>query len=138
MLLFITSFWHSIICFCTRFNTSHVTLYRYWERKDTRLKTVSIHHMLLFISDRAEHERSQGSFNTSHVTLYRRTAGSSVRGSSSFNTSHVTLYPRGQQDSERLRSFNTSHVTLYLDEISKVSATSEFQYITCYSLSLVL
>ena len=58
--------------------------------------------------------------------------------SSCFNTSHVTLYPQGAQlVSEFANSFNTSHVTLYPGRNRQNVSFSWFQYITCYSLSLL-
>ena len=97
-----------------RFNTSHVTLYH--ERKVftyTR-KSVSIHHMLLFIKVVIYNGRSNGSFNTSHVTLYQSLRKYILKLVKSFNTSHVTLYPvRKSFIRSPIVSFNTSHVTLY-------------------------
>ena len=76
----------------TRFNTSHVTLYR------IRLWAGSIR---------------QFSFNTSHVTLYRISSLSSAR--TIFVSIHLMLLfidiPSKLRDD--LTGFNTSHVTLY-------------------------
>ena len=56
----------------------------------------------------------------------------------SFNTSHVTLYRRGYDMSYMSkRSFNTSHVTLYQRRDTTEQLESAFQYITCYSLSVI-
>ena len=98
-----------------RFNTSHVTLYH--ERKVftyTR-KSVSIHHMLLFIKVVIYNGRSNGSFNISHVTRYQSLRKYILKLVNSVNTSHVTLYPvRKSFIRSPIVSFNTSHVTLYL------------------------
>ena len=77
---------------------------------------VSIHLMLLFISTRLEVKTTGQSFNTSHVTLYPVVSGFRYEPVFRFNTSHVTLY----------------HI---LDD--DTNYPNVFQYISCYSLSLV-
>ena len=74
-------------------------------------------------------------FNTSHVTLYPDGRRSSWSRTSCFNTSHVTLYRLVPAASPPASSFNTSHVTLYLGLASQRLEQSQFQYISCYSLS---
>ena len=55
-----------------------------------------------------------------------------------FNTSHVTLYHINFRSiNEYLKSFNTSHVTLYLYGIPIDRTKDMFQYISCYSLSIL-
>ena len=53
---------------------------------------VSIHHMLLFITWGDKGNTEGKCFNTSHVTLYRLTILNMVNMYGCFNTSHVTLY----------------------------------------------
>ena len=99
-----------------RFNTSHVTLYR-WPMTNS------------FSSFRR--------FNTSHVTLYHAGRTDEYFWLCGFNTSHVTLY-RGMvfYSSIRIARFNTSHVTLYQIDVFFAVGRITFQYITCYSLSV--
>ena len=60
----------------------------------------------------------------------------SLRSVDGFNTSHVTLYRHIIHDITNIRTgFNTSHVTLYLNGQPHIFCFSEFQYISCYSLS---
>ena len=55
-----------------------------------------------------------------------------------FNTSHVTLYPLSVKALKTLsKCFNTSHVTLYPKCHQSQKTYILFQYISCYSLSLV-
>ena len=55
-----------------------------------------------------------------------------------FNTSHVTLYLLQQHCLAILiAGFNTSHVTLYRDYESLQRIAERFQYISCYSLSIL-
>ena len=76
-----------------RFNTSHVTLYQSARNLVWSLMRVSIHLMLLFISDATvSRTRKHTRFNTSHVTLYLILPQLLICGNASFNTSHVTLY----------------------------------------------
>ena len=55
-----------------------------------------------------------------------------------FNTSHVTVYHKGTQlRKEQTKNFNTSHVTVYRRHTGNDHPVSEFQYISCYCLSVV-
>ena len=57
----------------------------------------------------------------------------------SFNTSHVTLYQICTISLRLLQlRFNTSHVTLYPDPPTRVTHNKKFQYISCYSLSILI
>ena len=100
----------------------------------------------------------QNCFNTSHVTLYLMHTYDAIAHmlfqyiscyslsdfmasvypyNSGFNTSHVTLYLlhfRLVQISDH--SFNTSHVTLYRFNRIWFDDEGQFQYISCYSLSV--
>ena len=76
-------------------------------------------------------------FNTSHITLYRKQSKSVRRQVTCFNTSHVTLYHSPGSGSTMLLGFNTSHVTLYRQSISLLHLYLKFQYISCYSLSII-
>ena len=127
-------------------------------RDGGNLLQVSIHHMLLFIKENTKGGIVYDSFNTSHVTLYPSTHTGTKRHRTRFNTSHVTLYPGTTQTKSltkwvsihhmllfininnncaiSCKSFNTSHVTLYRLGISDECPAKEFQYITCYSLSV--
>ena len=54
-----------------------------------------------------------------------------------FNTSHVTVYLRNNMCSRIKNSdFNTSHVTVYHEDLDGTIALYQFQYISCYCLSL--
>ena len=102
--------------------------------------------------------KASHSFNTSHVTLYLMHTYDAIAHmlfqyiscyslsdfmasvypyNSGFNTSHVTLYLlhfRLVQISDH--SFNTSHVTLYRFNRIWFDDEGQFQYISCYSLSV--
>ena len=118
MLLFITQSVFAVTTLLLCFNTSHVTLYP--EREDTALC----------------HKES---FNTSHVTLYLVPLLEGTATHTCFNTSHVTLYhSKKPKFPFSVNGFNTSHVTLYLALPGIICTVFTFQYITCYSLSLVL
>ena len=98
-------------------------------------------------------------FNTSHVTLYltnhlrlnsqktfqyiscyslSKNAKADTDTKLRFNTSHVTLYHIISQNNKgNFLGFNTSHVTLYPESATSIDQAKMFQYISCYSLSLV-
>ena len=119
----------------TRFNTSHVTLYRLMQNSyqatspfqyiscyslsGVRIGHIqdtmdfSIHLMLLFIEKELYPYLLFYGFNTSHVTLYQKIATEIAKRYKRFNTSHVTLYPS---------FFQFSQIDL------------SFEYISCYSL----
>ena len=142
------------------FNTSHVTLYLQQMVADADevtfqhiscyslsdqytvkpfSNTVSIHLMLLFILETVRDHPEYSRFNTSHVTLYHIHKDLNIGNLCCFNTSHVTLY--------RTPCFKVQHIILvsihlmllfiYGDGEFYVN-TIQFQYISCYSLSLVL
>ena len=153
---------HSLKKLLLCFNTSHVTLYPGHPFKCGWMGWVSIHLMLLFICLRnARFVHFSISFNTSHVTLYHGIRQCTIQKQSRFNTSHGTLYHIHKDlNIGNLCCFNTSHVTLYRTPCFKVQHiilvsihlmllfiygdgefyvnTIQFQYISCYSLSLVL
>ena len=120
----------------SRFNKSHVTLYRRDGGTWTWGWCVSIHLMLLFISQRQPDRRLQWCFNTSHVTLYRQRTGLWIIWNVSFNTSHVTLY---HIKTAKQNLWNSVSIHLMLLFIRNAQSWSEikqrFQYISCYSLS---
>ena len=98
----------------SRFNTSHVTLYRSIWCWFCRGRSVSIHLMLLFIQE--------GSYGMLGNTLFQYISCYSLslaQASANANTN----------------GFNTSHVTLYPNQFIKFSNANSFQYISCYSLS---
>ena len=120
------------------FNTSHVILYRYdltwgeltWEfqyiscyslsnmfpARNKLCNMVSIHLMLFFIEWLVTMPLDDWSFNTSHVILYRRNE-------------------RSEHDTE----YVSIHLMLFFIEKEKTIAydDSMFQYISCYSLSII-
>ena len=120
----------------SNFNTSHVTVYQRWNKRQDVFCFISIHLMLLFITMQADtgghhavfqyiscyclsnglvfRENLFRYFNTSHVTVYRVGCDMICSCFCHFNTSHVTVYPihvSGQCKSPC--HFNTSHVTVY-------------------------
>ena len=115
MLLFILFLLFGCIPVLTRFNTSHVTLYRRFSVWRANAKIVSIHHMLLFIVLVVQIILQWPEFQ--YITCY----------SLSLPVLRHPVRPAG---------FNTSHVTLYLSSDARHrKSLLEFQYITCYSLS---
>ena len=132
----LSTFWTYMNTLEQRFNTSHVTLYRRDVGTWTWGWCVSIHLMLLFISQRQPDRRLQWCFNTSHVTLYRQRTGLWIIWNVSFNTSHVTLY---HIKTAKQNLWNSVSIHLMLLFIRNAQSWSEikqrFQYISCYSLS---
>ena len=148
------------LSYTLRFNTSHVTLYLNGSYSDNSSNVVSIHLMLLFICMAYRLTGQKTCFNTSHVTLYQINTKSQDALLKCFNTSHVTLYQKRVRTCKKLVSvsihlmllfiqvdvlqpignqcFNTSHVTLYQLKEKTYYQLRKFQYISCYSLSLVL
>ena len=121
------------------FNTSHVTLYQQSTWTRMIIYHVSIHLMLLFIyvPNASQSDRITFQYISCYsLSGFRRSDSSFLP---CFNTSHVTLY-RLRKISGRYaaRSFNTSHVTLYHMTKRQKDLRNQFQYISCYSLSLVL
>ena len=120
------------------FNTSHVTLYRNPVSAWSVAAGVSIHLMLLFISKSDVKEVNLNRFQ--YISCYslskkKRDLRCIWR---CFNTSHVTLYQLSISNSTRtVECFNTSHVTLYRCSTCDHVTTVTFQYISCYSLSVV-
>ena len=138
MLLFIDPAFYQINILPVCFNTSHVTLYRYFRTVQISQTHVSIHLMLLFIGFRRNGRYPENGFQ--YISCYslshwrrRYTATKNC-----FNTSHVTLYHDLDHIKETVdESFNTSHVTLYrANTIFIVVIVAVFQYISCYSLSM--
>ena len=96
------------------FNTSHVTLYRCKGPRKCPGSLVSIHLMLLFISQRMNRIIRYLSFNTSHVTLYHwRGFKRLYRWEVSIHLMLLFIVSMAKQSGIGSR-FNTSHVTLYL------------------------
>ena len=95
------------------FNTSHVTLYLSQTFKKERIRVVSIHLMLLFISEK-QFQWSRISVSIHLMLLF-------IEKLKSYSTTE--------------QSFNTSHVTLYQVETYFIDVPGAFQYISCYSLS---
>ena len=129
----------TLVCFC-RFNTSHVTLYHF-----------SLEHLFIVWTR----------FNTSHVTLYRCYIHRRYEERILFQ--YISCYSLSKTEKHQVNipmdvsihlmllfiwmhlmpisreiCFNTSHVTLYRAALEGTKIGMEFQYISCYSLSLVL
>ena len=121
---------------------------------------VSIHLMLLFIAESGLSSRITQTFQ--YISCYSLSNAESNRkilingfqyiscyslsfpdspariAHDSFNTSHVTLYLiRTSRKLTPILRFNTSHVTLYPIDRATAETTDKFQYISCYSLSLI-
>ena len=142
------------------FNTSHVTVYlvRYiflngslifqyiscyglsrWEPYVSRKMGISIHLMLRFIISNNSHHRGSKSISI-HLMLrfiLRRLLANRLE-KFHFNTSHVTVYQKIRcRPIPEICYFNTSHVTVYHDgRKGKGCIKSQFQYISCYGLSM--
>ena len=141
-----------------RFNTSHVTLYPFEILSTSKAVGVSIHLMLLFI------ERCSRVWGALHwfqyISCYSLSVYRKVETTSSGVSIHLMLlfiaycgkdcwYKKSvsihlmllfiliwlQRRSSR-RSFNTSHVTLYPLARTIRGGLEQFQYISCYSLSI--
>ena len=110
----LSTFWTYMNTLEQRFNTSHVTLYRRDVGTWTWGWCVSIHLMLLFISQRMNRIIRYLSFNTSHVTLYHwRGFKRLYRWEVSIHLMLLFIVSMAKQSGIGSR-FNTSHVTLYL------------------------
>ena len=119
-----------------RFNTSHVTLYRTTKALLSSANPVSIHHMLLFIIYETGEVDSFSRFQ--YITCYSLSLYYQFdwRVNDSFNTSHVTLYRRPGGLREHGIVVSIHHMLLFiLKGYPDGCCFSEFQYITCYSLS---
>ncbi len=142
-----------------RFNTSHVTLYqksyaRIREEKGFNTSHVTLYRKFTVLT------KANMRFNTSHVTLYHCSLLFAHVYVHRFNTSHVTLYlfrhllpvlfplvsihlmllfiPSSGLEKCNQDRFNTSHVTLYRYFKRNSVCCLTFQYISCYSLSVLL
>ena len=99
----------------TCFNTSHVTLYRDYDTKLRQRKTVSIHHMLLFIPSGSASSSAICSVSIHHMLLFipkRYVWSSSLI--TCFNTSHVTLYRFSEQLKEKTVQVSIHHMLLFI------------------------
>ena len=114
---------------CFYFNTSHVTVYRYekgmiWAKRG--FQYISCYCLSkLQRTDRA----LERYFNTSHVTVYP-SAGANTTISCYCLSQETAICIRGITD------FNTSHVTVYPIRCADCVQDIEFQYISCYCLSI--
>ena len=100
---------------------------------------ISIHLMLRFIISNNSHHRGSKSISI-HLMLrfiLRRLLANRLE-KFHFNTSHVTVYQKIRcRPIPEICYFNTSHVTVYHDgRKGKGCIKSQFQYISCYGLSL--
>ena len=143
------------------FNTSHVTLYLMsaFPSQEVQFRFNTSHVTLYLLRIKFQHGCANSfqyisCYSLSSISFFVNTYNFS------FNTSHVTLYRIEKRNLTRfIPCFNTSHVTLYRGVITIFSAAipvsihlmllfisqrfqgqkwqSPFQYISCYSLSLV-
>ena len=114
MLLFIR-LRKNCISISSRFNTSHVTLYRCTHRSSGFLKLVSIHHMLLFIMEEETDDNQRNDVSIHHMLLFIDLQSISGKRRNKVSIHHMLLFI----------------VKSAYDQISIFG----FQYITCYSLS---
>ena len=98
----------------SNFNTSQVTVYRFFLHASVWLSVISIHLMLLFIQLSHMIANRTTNFNTSHVTVYRYTL---VKGRNRFAFQYISCYCLSEVAAE------------------KKADGSQFQYISCYCLS---
>ena len=144
-----------------RFNTSHVTLYPFFPVITFSLDFVSIHLMLLFINYWGWY--SQKERVSIHLMLLFIPDAIFPIVLSTFVSIHLMLlfiFIIGHLNSVLITGFNTSHVTLYrtirdhsrgkilvsihlmllfiFTPLQIMLVRLAFQYISCYSLSLVL
>ena len=122
--------------FQPRFNTSHVTLYRWKTGSCNICDDVSIHLMLLFISITLCHTQTKSSFNTSHVTLYQWNPKTLPQ--SKHVSIHLMLLFILKENMFLIHGLQFQYISCY--SLSTMLAMSlmvlrEFQYISCYSLS---
>ena len=95
--------------------------------------------MLLFIVSDIVFYMQLFCFNTSHVTLYRVKTQLRADHPRSFNTSHVTLYLNVKQFIEKRKRVSIHLMLLFILLLQPVqNCQARFQYISCYSLSLVI
>ena len=119
-----------------RFNTSHVTLYLSSAVCSASRIWVSIHLMLLFIGIRSLFALVNKRFNTSHVTLYR--IWSAQRRCAAEVSIHLMLlFIKDIQNRSGQATLVSIHLMLLFigEEIPYSKFTVKFQYISCYSLS---
>ena len=119
-----------------RFNTSHVTLYRQQKHRKTERKYVSIHLMLLFITDLREKQRKR-IFVSIHLMLLF--IGLRIRNASLHLVSiHLMLLfiKDGGDMGKGMEPFQ--YISCYSLSVKRHKLAwfrSMFQYISCYSLS---
>ena len=119
------------------FNTSHVTLYQHPSGSMTMARYVSIHLMLLFIGRRiSDSDRSRKV--SIHLMLLFIDNWQIEWILLSYVSIHLMLlFIDFFTMSLFVKScFNTSHVTLYPVETREYIKRWQFQYISCYSLSI--
>ena len=102
----------------------------------SRIAFISIHLMLLFITDAIKLVKLGRHFNTSHVTVY---PANSLRFSFKLSFQYISCYclsSLGLTQQQQSWNFNTSHVTVYRSRYIYMNVATEFQYISCYCLSV--
>ena len=114
MLLFIFTNW-DLIFTNTSFNTSHVTLYRFrkiFHKRKSQFQYISCYSLSIVL----------------HCLQFRIPR---------FNTSHVTLYLRCSWFWINLNVVSIHLMLLFINDKGKFNGSKkQFQYISCYSLSL--
>ena len=155
--------YHSRASFCNsfniHFNTSHVTVYQQRNCTGSTRDIISIHLMLLFITVWMYHPCSRCSISIhlmllficnqncdsrcgwlfQYISCYCLSVLSNHLGQRlrHFNTSHVTVYLFPEiVFFWTFSNFNTSHVTVYQKGVPDCYGVYEFQYISCYCLSV--
>ena len=92
--------------------------------------------MLLFISADWIINSVASYFNTSHVTVYPRYSSDCTYQSSISIHLMLLFIKHHSNDFLSLQHFNTSHVTVYHSRAHTISRVGQFQYISCYCLSV--
>ena len=142
------------------FNTSHVTLYRFYGYTEIRISVVSIHHMLLFIKyyTRLEYHR----FVFQYITCYSLSANIYRGVPEWLEFQYITCYSLSEKrhnrtarkrvsihhmllfivisliDQPSLNDVSIHHMLLFILTSNSTSCLIWwFQYITCYSLSVI-
>ena len=127
--------WSVVIVVQQNFNTSYVTVQRFWYHFFIILGYISIHPMLRFNCHTfCPVDRINNNFNTSYVTVQPLGEPEKVSENSYFNTSYVTVQHFLKTNILSLgKNFNTSYVTVQHSLVLLDECHNDiFQYILCY------
>ena len=127
--------WIPLLYWC--FNTSHVTLYHLDFIGATLCITVSIHLMLLFITNCSKYCCDCCRFNTSHVTLYHVQIEERPSVAVSIHLMLLFIEKTGEDKPVKQQFQYISCYSLSKACVFEVDKKGLFQYISCYSLSIV-